>query len=67
MEHEEMRDLFERLKNQWRMASEEWGDEDPQKQYFEREFWVEWENVVPPVIDALEELDQAIRGVDRDS
>lgn len=65
MEHEELGQIFETLKSQWQRASEEWGDSDSQKHYFEREFWVEWERTVPSVVEALSELDDAIKEIEQ--
>ncbi|MBL7065841.1 MAG: hypothetical protein ISS49_16820 [Anaerolineae bacterium] len=51
----------ERLQNAWRALQQQWritGDlwNDPVRHHFEREFWQEWEQVVPSTLEAIRHL-----------
>lgn len=46
------------LQRQWQGAREEWNDEVSQR--FEREFWSDWESVLPQTIEILRALEETL-------
>ena len=50
------------LNRQWQSAREQWNDEVSQR--FEREFWSEWERVVPQTLELLRALEESLDGAD---
>ena len=56
--HAEMQAEWLRLQATWAMTREQWQDEVANN--FERGRWQEWDKQVPPLLRALEELDETI-------
>ncbi len=51
------------LQTQWRATCELWND--PVRRRFERDFWQEWEQVVPSTMDAMQYLAEVISAARR--
>jgi len=55
----------ERLQTGWRVLQQQWRTtcdlwNDPVRSHFEREFWQEWEQIVPATLDAMQHLAEVI-------
>ena len=60
----------ERLQNNWRALQQQWCTtcdlwNDPVQRHFEREFWQEWEQVVPSTLDAMQHLAEVMSAARR--
>ena len=60
----------ERLYNRWRALQQQWRTtcdlwNDPVRHHFEREFWQEWEQVVPTTLNALQDLAEVMSAAQR--
>jgi len=60
----------ERLQNSWRALQQQWQAtcelwNDPVRHHFEREFWQEWEQVVPSTLDAMQQLAEVMSAARR--
>ena len=51
------------LQRQWSLAREGWNDEVALR--FEREFWSEWQSVMPQTVELLRDLEAAMENADR--
>ena len=51
---ERLRQSWRALQQQWRSTCDLWND--PVRHRFEREFWQEWEQVVPATLDTMQQL-----------
>lgn len=58
-----MEQSFANAQRQWQNVSENWNDEVSQR--FEREFWSDWESVLPPTIELLRALEECLDGAER--
>jgi len=63
-------DAGERLQNGWRALQQQWQTtcelwNDPVRHHFEREFWQEWEQVVPSTLDAMQQLAEVMSAARR--
>lgn len=62
---EAISDARDGLQSQWRSLQTQWLEtrgvwRDQVAAHFEREFWSFWEAEMPPLLRALEELDEAL-------
>jgi hypothetical protein len=62
---------IEKISNEWRILENQWNStcqhwNDSMRQRFEREFWQEFERLVPAYLRKLEETDQFISKVYRE-
>jgi len=51
---ERLQHSWHALQQQWRTTCDLWND--PVRRHFEREFWQEWEHVVPATLEAMQHL-----------
>lgn len=60
-----VRQYLDGLLEQWRLLQAQWGAtrdlwHDPVRHYFEREFWQQYEEVMPPLLKDMDRLDRVI-------
>lgn len=61
--HEQIQTRWRMLQQQWRTSCGLWND--PVRHRFEREFWREWEQVVPATLDAMQQLAEVVNAARR--
>lgn len=66
--HDNIRGSWSILQGQWTETRRQWRDSVGER--FEREMWQEWEDDIPQVLQAMQDLDeilnQALQQTDRD-
>jgi hypothetical protein len=60
----------EALERSWRTLRQQWGTtcdlwKDPVQRHFEREFWEQWEQVVPATTEAMRDLAEVLSAARR--
>ena len=60
----------ERIQGRWRMLQQQWHAScsqwnDPVRYHFEREFWQEWEQIVPATMEAMQQLAEVVSAAQR--
>lgn len=55
---EELRNHWRSLQQQWQATCELW--QDSVQATFEREFWEEWQRMIPTALEMMRELDAAL-------
>ena len=56
--HEQAMSAWRRLRIQWEKTSAQWNDRA--REQYEREFWQEYESVVPSALRAMQSLNEII-------